>query len=66
MDEVIKLINGIDTEYMQDLLDAVRKRHRDLYPDWELVIISLPRKKPEEWEDRMKQALAMEQKCRLF
>ena len=40
MDEIIRGIEKADVENMQDVLKAVLERYRELYPDWEILLVS--------------------------
>ena len=64
IDEVIRAIEKVESENMQDILDAVEKRHRKLYPKWELVILSLPKDHREAWTELIEQAVILEEKSR--
>lgn len=63
MDEVIRAIEMVDAENMQDVLDAVMARHRELYPDDNLVILSLPKREPEKWDNLLKDMMELQKKC---
>ena len=63
MDEVIRAIEMMDAENMQDVLDAVRKRHEELYPLWAFVMLSLPKNQRESWKGMIEQAVSLEEKC---
>jgi hypothetical protein len=64
MDEVIRAIEKLDPENMQDVLDAVEKRHRKLYPKWEFVMLSLPKDHREAWTELIEKAVILEEKSR--
>ena len=40
MDEVIRAIERTDIENMQDLIQAVMQRYRELYPEWKILFLS--------------------------
>ena len=63
MDEVIRAIERMDAGNMQDVLNAVRKRHDELFPLWSFVILSLPKNSRETWKERIEQAISLEEKC---
>ena len=42
-DEVIRAIEQIDTENIQDVLHAAIKRYRELYPQWRILFMSADR-----------------------
>ena len=56
MDEVIRGISETDSENMQDLLDAVIARYQQLYPNFSLVILTLPKDDLVERERQLRQA----------
>lgn len=41
MDEVIRTIEQASTEEIQDLLQSVIGRYRELYPDWRILFVSV-------------------------
>ena len=43
MDEIIRMIEQTDTENIQDVLHAVIKRYRELYPQWRILFMSADR-----------------------
>ena len=43
MDKLLKMISQADAEEIDILLDAVMKKKRELYPEWELVYYAQPR-----------------------
>ena len=53
----------MDAENMQDVLDAVRKRHEELYPLWAFVMLSLPKNQRKSWKGMIEQAVSLEEKC---
>ena len=40
-----EMISRLKVEEIQDVLQALVERHRQLYPDWEINIISLEKKR---------------------
>lgn len=48
MDALIKAIGEANTEEIDDLLDAVIRRKRILYPEWEIIYYS---RRKDEGED---------------
>ena len=40
MDEVIRAIERADVEDIQDVVQAVIGRYRELYPQWEMLFLS--------------------------
>ena len=65
MDEVIRAVERMDGENMQDLLDAVMRRYHQLFPTHSLIMLTLPENAPEErerqwqedWEQLQKESL---------
>ena len=41
MSELIRLVSDATAEEMNDLYFAVKKRYGELFPDWEIIMISL-------------------------
>ena len=64
MDEIIRAIEMMDAENMQDILDAVMARHRELYPGDSLVILALPKNQPEQWDKLLKDMVDLQKKCK--
>lgn len=51
MDEVIREIEQMDSENMQDVLDALMRRYRKVFPGYSLLILTLqddPRNRSEQ------------------
>ena len=48
MDEVIRAIECMEAEDMQDVLNAVAMRYQELFPAYSLLLLSLPRDDPAE------------------
>jgi len=44
----LKWIENADSMVLNDILTAVHKRYKDLFPDWEMVFMSLPKMGAEE------------------
>lgn len=59
MDELIRAIERADSENIQDLLDAVLARYRQLHEDHTLVLISLPKGDPEEYERKLNKTMEL-------
>ena len=66
MDELIRSIENVDAENVQDLVDALRKRYEQLYPNLTLVMLALPKDDPDCWIKKITEALSFEKKCRKF
>ena len=43
--ELLEKIKRLESEGIQDVLQALVERHRQLYPDWEINIMSLEKKR---------------------
>ena len=43
--ELLEKIKRLESEEIQEFLDALLARYRELYPDWEINIISLEKKR---------------------
>lgn len=63
MEEVVKEINRADAVLTDILMDAVFARKRQLFPDWEICYIALPKEDREERENTLKMLLELEQKA---
>lgn len=59
MDEVIHAIEKADSENIQDLINAVFQRYRELFPDWEMVYFALEKEKIAGQRDEVMQVLRM-------
>lgn len=59
MDELIRAIERVDSENIQDLLDKVLARYRQLHEDYTLVLISLPKGDPEEYERKLNKTMEL-------
>ena len=59
MDEVIRGIERMDSENLQDLLDAVVARYQQLNPDYTLALISLPRNDREERSRQLRKTVEL-------
>lgn len=53
MDEVICAIERADSENIQDLLDAVFRRYRELYPNWKMLFLSANQDNPDKNNQKM-------------
>ena len=40
IDEVIRVIEQVDEENIQDIISAVINRYRELYPNWRFLFLS--------------------------
>ena len=40
MDEVIRAIEQTDAENIQDVMQAVMRRYKELYPEWRMLFLS--------------------------
>ena len=45
MDELIRAIEKADSENIQDLINAVVARYRELFPKWEIIFLTVEREK---------------------
>ena len=43
--ELLEKIKRLESEEIQDVLQALVERHRQLYPDWDINIVSLEKKR---------------------
>ena len=43
--ELLDKIKRLEPEEIQDILDALLTRYRELYPDWDVNIVSLEKRK---------------------
>ena len=53
MDEVIRAIEQTDSENIQDVLGAVFRRYRELYPNWKILFLSANRDDPGDHNQRL-------------
>lgn len=63
MEEAVKEINRADAVLTDILMDAVFARKRQLFSDWEICYIALPKEDREERENTLKMLLELEQKA---
>ena len=45
---VIKFIQQADDYQVNEIINTLQDRYRKVYPDWEVVFLSLPKNSPEE------------------
>ena len=50
LDEMVRKIGAADSEMIDMILDAAMNRKRELYPEWEMVYLALPKNDPQERE----------------
>lgn len=55
--DIIESIYRVSKEEIQDVLQAVMARYRELYPDWDISILSL--EKAENKNDQLDKAIAL-------
>ena len=48
MKKVLESIRNADTTEIGDILEAAVQRKRELYPEWEMVYLALPKNDPQE------------------
>lgn len=48
-DELIKQIGKMDADTIEKLTDAVFERKRELFPQWDIVYLAMPKNN---WEER--------------
>ena len=53
-------IKCADAELIETLLDAVYKRKEELFPEWEIIYVALPRKSRDERRGYLEWMLRME------
>lgn len=54
------LIKRADAELIETVLDAVYKRKEELFPEWEIIYVALPRKDRDERRGYLEWILWME------
>lgn len=59
--ELIQRIEQADDILTGEIIQAVIRRHRRFYPDWELVVLSLPKKDVAERKRILESILKLEQ-----
>lgn len=57
MDEIFEKIEGANETEIECLLEGVIKRYNALYPDWEIMYVSISRK-PEERERQVESLIS--------
>lgn len=59
LEQVLHEIRRADAKEIDELLDAVLERRRQLYPDWEMFYMAAPKQNPENgeqvWKNMWKQ-----------
>lgn len=50
LEEVIERIHVADSEDLADVVQAVTRRYREQFPDWEVQFLALPKKKAHQIE----------------
>ena len=48
LEDLLKEIECADAEKVEDIISAAFKRKRELYPQWDLIYLAMPKNKPEE------------------
>jgi len=57
-EDLINVIEKADDLLLNDVIQAVIRRQKEIYPDWELIAFSLPAYNPEERKEFLKQILS--------
>ena len=55
--ELLDKIKRLEPEEIQDILDALLVRYRELYPDWDVNIVSLKKRKTK--NDQLDEMIAL-------
>ena len=55
--EIMKLLSSAKEEDVDEILDAVFARRRELFPDWDMIYFALPKNNPKERKMLLEQAL---------
>ena len=63
-EELKRQISKADSAQIDGLMDAVFARKRELYPQWDIQYVALPKDDWDEREKILKYALAMEERFR--
>lgn len=50
LEQVLQEIRRADAKEIDEILDAVLERRRQLYPGWEMVYLAAPKQNPEDGE----------------
>ena len=48
LNQVLTYIHQADDLQVNEIIQAIVSRYRDIYPDWDITFLSLPRNDPEE------------------
>ena len=48
LDQVLTYIHQADDLQVNEIIQAIVSRYREVYPDWDITFLSLPRNDPEE------------------
>ena len=46
--ELISVIQSADASELEDILDAAIKRKRELFPDWDILYLAIPKNDADE------------------
>ncbi len=63
LSRIRKRIRSADGDELNQLLHTVIQRHQELFPDWELAVLSLPRRDEEGRSKALTDAISMLQAC---
>lgn len=58
MDEVFMKIEEAGLEEIDELLSAALDRKRELFPEWEIVYLAMPKKDTQQWKRILDQVYA--------
>lgn len=56
---ILKRVRSFNGDELNQLLNAIVHRHRELFPDWELIALSLPCREEDGREKILTDAFAM-------
>ena len=57
LDQVLTFIHQADDTQINEIIQAVVKRYARVFPDWEVIFLSLPRNNPAKRREMIQSAL---------
>ena len=55
MNEIFKKIRRADDAEINEIIDALTQRYKEVYPDWEIMFLAMPRNDPDACLRRLEQ-----------
>lgn len=58
MDEILKKIEEADQSEIDELLSTAIERKRELFPEWEILYLAMPKNNTQQWKEILDQVYA--------